>query len=312
MKDISIVIVLYNAKDVTIKMLRSLEEALEECKKENITCETVAVDNGSTDGVSDEVEKNFKWLKLLRGENVGFSEGNNRGIQKASNSKYMLFLNPDIVLDKNTIVEMFKYMEKDKNGDIGLSTCQVDLWSGGLDWDSHRGFPTPWRAMCYFIGLEKLAKLSGIKPLMALFGGYHLLGEDFNRIHQIDVCLGAFMLVRREVGESINWWPTDYFLNGEDVDFCYQIKEIKHKKIMYAPITKIVHFKGASKGTKSASSKITKATKEQKTVSINSGIAAMKIFYDKYYVNKYPYLLTKLIHLGIQLLHLKRLITKRE
>ncbi len=313
MIDISIIVLTYNAKDITIKMIESLKASLLVCDKKGIKTEVIVVDNGSTDGVADAIDKKFtNWLTLIRNDNVGFSKGNNLGVQKSSKSKYVLFLNPDITLDKDAIQKVYEYMENDKDEKIGITTCEVNLWSGGLDWDAHRGFPTPWRAFCYFTYLEKLVKKSNISILKKWFGGYHLLDRDFTKTHEIDVCLGAFLFVRRSVGELIKWWPTDYFLNGEDVDFCYQVKEIKGKRIMYLPETSIVHYKGASKGTKKESKNITKATTESKKVVINSGIDAMKIFYRKYYEKKYPWVLTQIIYFGIYFLHIRRLITKRE
>ena len=313
MIDISIIILTYNAKDVTLKMLKSLKASLLVCDKKDIKTEVIVVDNGSTDGVADAIDKKFtNWLSLIRNDNVGFSKGNNLGVEKSSDSKYVLFLNPDITLDDYAIAKVYEYMEKDKKEEVGITTCQVDLWSGGLDWDAHRGFPTPWRAFCYFSYLEKIAKKTNNKILKKWFGGYHLLDRNFNKTHEIDVCLGAFLFIRRNVGELINWWPIDYFLNGEDVDLCYQVKEIKGKKIMYLPETSIVHYKGASKGTKKESKTITKASEEGKKLVINSSIDAMKIFYKKYYENKYPWLLNKIVYLGISLLHLKRFITRSE
>lgn len=312
MIDISIIVLTYNAKDVTLKMLESLKRAIGVCDKNGVKTEVIVVDNGSTDGVGVEVKKDFKWLKFIQNENVGFAKGNNLGVKESKKSKYVLFLNPDITLDKDVITNVYKYMESDKDEEVGISTCKIDLWSGGLDWDAHRGFPTPWRAFCYFSYLEKIAKKANINLLKKWFGGYHLLDRDFSNKHEIDVCLGAFLFVRRNVGEAINWWPKDYFLNGEDVDFCYQVKEIKGKKIMYLPEFSIVHYKGASKGTKKESKNITKASDGQKKVAINSGIDAMKIFYTKYYEQKYPWILNKFVYLGIALLHLKRKITKAE
>jgi len=312
MIDISIIILTYNAKDVTLKMLNSLKFALDDCDRNKIKTEVIVVDNGSTDGVGVEVQEHFKWLKFIQNENVGFSKGNNLGVKNSSESKYVLFLNPDITLDKDSISNVYKYMENDKKEEVGIATCNVNLWSGGIDWDAHRGFPTPWRAFCYFSNLEKIAKKSSNKKIKSFFGGYHLLDKDFSKSHEIVVCLGAFLFVRRNVGEAIKWWPTDYFLNGEDVDFCYQVKELQHKKIMYLPKTSIVHYKGASKGTKKESKKITKASDGHKKVVINSGIDAMKIFYTKYYEQKYPWILNKIVYLGISLLHFKRKITKAE
>ena len=130
--------------------------------------------------------------------------------------------------------------------------------------------------------------------------------------HEIDSGVGAFILTKREIGEKIGWWDEDYFWYGEDLDFCYQIKVLNHKKIMWVPLTKAVHYKGASKGTKPQSKQVSVASSGTKNLQINSGIKSMKIFYKKYYEKKYPKILTWLIYLAIWGLHKKRVITKSE
>lgn len=307
--DISIIILTFNAKDVTLKMLDSLKESLD-FTSNSISTEVIVVDNGSTDGIKellDEKQNKEGWFKLIKNENIGFSKGNNTGVKASNpNSKYVLFLNPDITLDKDCIKKVFDYMEENKNA--SLVTSKVDLWSGGIDWDCHRGFPTPWRSFCYFTGLEK--KLG--QKLPRIFGGYHLLDKNMNEVHEIDACLGAFMMVRREIGEKISWWPTDYFLNGEDIDFCYQVKVLQKGKIIYYPETKIIHYKGASKGTKAVSQKISTASASTKKLQINSGVKAMEIFYKKYYASQYPFFVNWIVYFGIWMLHKKRIILGKE
>lgn len=230
-KKISIVILSYNVKDLLDQTLTSLKDSIfyaEDKSKGDLMYEVIVVDNASSDGADKLVEKKHPWVKLVKNkENKGFSKGNNDGVRVTDKkSKYMMFLNNDVVLQKDTLYVMYKYMED--NPKVGLATCQVDLWSGGVDIDSHRGFPTPWRSFCWFSGLEKVLG----KTFPKIFGGYHLLHEDLSKIHEIDACLGAFMIIPRKVGDTIGWWPEEYFLNGEDIDMAYQIKVIQGYKNM--------------------------------------------------------------------------------
>ena len=309
--DLSIVVLTFNAKDITLKMFSSLKKSLDyvdEKSSGRIKWEVIAVDNGSTDGVADKIEKRHSsWLKLVRNTNVGFAKGNNLGVKHSDkSSEYVLFLNPDILLDKKVIFDMYNFMKA--NPDVGISSCRVDLWSGGLDLDSHRGFPSPWPAFCYFTGLETLLGYRFPK----VFGKYHLLEKDFNQTHEIDVCLGAFMMIPRKIGEKTSWWPEDYFLNGEDVDICYQVKIIHGYKVMYVPYTGVVHYKGASKGTKNNNKADFNIPEETKQVQINSGIRSMKIFYDKYFKRKYPFWVTRFVYMGMWILKKRRLLSKKE
>ncbi len=305
--DVSIVILTYNAKDVTLKMMESLRQCLQNAA---FKYEVIVVDNDSKDGIREILEEKSQregWFKFVKNENNGFSHGNNLGVKNSdTSSKYVLFLNPDIILEKDSIQIIYDYMQE--HSEVVLTTCRVDLWSGGIDWDCHRGFPTPWRGFCYFSGLEKA--LGSYWP--QAFGGYHLKHLDLATLHEIDACLGAFMMVRRSAGEKVNWWPMDYFLNGEDIDLCYQLKVLNHGKIVYNPQTKIIHYKGASKGTKKESQQITKASSTTKILQISSGIRSMEIFYRKYYEKVYPWWVNQLVYLGIEILHKKRSLLGRE
>ncbi|MBP7859902.1 glycosyltransferase family 2 protein [Patescibacteria group bacterium] len=310
-KLISIIILSYNVKDLLKQTLESLQSSIQYAKDQTkgmLDFETIVVDNNSQDGADLLVQNEFNWVKLVRNkENLGFAHGNNVGTKYISeNSNYVAFLNNDLVLQPDTMLTMFEFMEK--TPDCGLATCRVDLWSGGLDIDAHRGFPTPWNAFCYFSGLEKLLG----KTFPTIFGNYHLLYKDFSTTHEIDACLGAFMIIPKTLGDKIGWWPKEYFLNGEDIDLCFQIKNLQHQKIYWVNDTKVIHYKGASKGTKAQAGKHAKASSSTKNLSINSGINSMKIFYKKYYEKKYPFILTRAIYAGIWLLHQKRKMLGRE
>lgn len=95
-------------------------------------------------------------------------------------------------------------------------------------------------------------------------------------------------MIRKIAGEQIGWWDSDYFWNGEDIEFCFSLKE-KGWKIYFYPEAKIIHFKGSS------------AAKE-KSKTTHHGISAMRIFYMKHYYKKYPPILRDLILAGIKTL----------
>lgn len=306
---LGVVIVSFNVKDLMASTLSTLKTSLEYSsnKLKDFEYEVIVVDNNSTDGVVDLMKKDFNWVTLIENnKNLGFSKANNQGVATLSNADYVLFLNNDVRLDENTISECLKYIQN--NSDIGILTCKVDLYSGGLDWDCHRAFPTVWNSFCYFTGIEKMFG----KFLPRIFGQYHLMYKNLNETHEIDLCLGAFMLIPYKIGEEINWWPTDYFLNGEDVDFCYQIKKILEYKIVYYPNVKIVHYKGASKGTKKVSSNVTKADDKTKVMVMKSSINAMEIFYNKYYASKNSFLTNLVVKFGMRMLYFLRRLRKKE
>ena len=123
---------------------------------------------------------------------------------------------------------------------------------------------------------------------------------DLEKTHEIDALAGAFMLVRRPAGEEVKWWDEDYFFYGEDLDFCFMLKQ-KGWKIYYVPGVFIKHFKGVSGGIKSVSKDITTASEETKIRATKSRFNAMRIFYKKHYKSEYPGIINFLVNVGISI-----------
>ena len=176
----------------------------------------------------------------------------------------------------------------DQNADIGVLVPYIKLQDGTIDDACHRGFPTPWNAFGHFSGLAK------IFPNSMFFNGYHLGYHNLDSIHEIDAGAGAAMLVRRKVGEEIGWWDEDYFWYGEDLDFCYRVKQKKDKIIFYPDVV-ILHHKGVSGGIKKHSKQISSAGNKTRRVAQSARFDAMLIFYHKHYKKKYPKLVTFII-----------------
>lgn len=291
MLDLSIIIVNYNAKEFLKKCIASILDNIDG----KLDYEIIVIDNASTDGSPSVISSalggsNFKII--LNKKNVGFSKANNQGIKASQESRYVLFLNPDTIVKKNTIERMIKFMDSHK--EAGASTCKLVMLNGEIDDASHRGFPTPWNALSHFSGLEKLF------PKSKLFAGYSLGWKDLNKLHEIDALAGAFMLVRREAGIDAKWWDEDYFFYGEDIDFCYMLKQ-KGWKIYYVPEVFVTHYKGVSGGIKSVSKDITTASLTTKKRATKWRFNAMRIFYNKHYKQKYPWIVNFLVDCGIRL-----------
>jgi GT2 family glycosyltransferase len=291
---LTIVILSYNVKELLRGCLDSLEKTREE-----VGFEVIIPDNHSTDGSPEMVKKEFPWVKkVLRiRENVGFAAGNNVALKEIQ-SKYVLLLNPDTIVYKNSIKRVLDYMEENIN--VGAATCKVELSNGELDYSCHRGFPTPWNAFCYFSGLSKLF------PKLELFGGYTLSYKNFDQAHEIDALTGAYALIRTKAGTKVGWFDEDYFWNGEDIDFCYKLRE-KGWKVAYIPDVKITHFKGSASGLKK-----TKSEKPEKHIRKRAALSStnvMRLFYKKHLAEKYPAPLNYLVYLGINILEVFR-VTK--
>lgn len=297
---LSIVILNYNVRDLLLNCLESIFK--NKTNKDN--WQIIVVDNASSDGSVEEVKKrwkiaasrlggtrNDKVIELIESRsNLGFAGGNNLAIPYIK-APVVLFLNPDTAIVGDVIQKCLEKLLS--NPEFGALTCKVELPDGRLDYSCHRGFPTPWNSFAYFSGLSKLF------PKIKLFSGYTASYLNISEEHEIDCCTGAFLMVRKIACEQIKYWDTDYFFNGEDIEFCYSLK-MKGWKIYYYPKIKIIHYKGSSSGLwKSAKVEV---SKELKIKSVLYGIEAMRIFYMKHFYKNYPPLFRDLILMGIKFL----------
>lgn len=288
MKGLSVIVVSYNTKDITLQCVTSLSSKLD---NEHIAYEIIIVDNCSTDGSVEALKKlDYGNLKIIYNtQNKGYGKANNQGLKTAS-KEYILFLNSDVIIDERiNFQELVTYLDANKK--IGALTVKVLLPNGSIDPASHRGFPTVWRSFCYFFGLEKI--FSFIPFLNKLFGGYHLINLDRNTIHEIDSPTGAFFLVPSKLIKEMGGFDEDFFMYGEDLDLSFRIKE-RGYKIIYYPMFSVLHLKYQS-GLQN------KNDEERKKRIKKSFFKTMAIFYRKHYEKIYPTFVSKIVYFFIHL-----------
>lgn len=296
--DLSVIILNYNSADYLKKCLESISKS----DVNNYKYEVIVVDNMSTDN-SIELAKTVKTPNikyLILDTNKGFAHGNNQGLKEIDpKTRFVLFLNPDTIVQKDTFKKMIEFF--DQNPDVDSATCQIDLaLTGKMQPECHRGFPTPWNSFCYFSGLAKLF------PKSKIFSGYFMGNLDKTVPHKIDACVGAFLMVKKEVGDKIKWWNEKYFFYGEDLDFCYQLKQ-NHFNLYFNPNCKITHFQGVSSGLISKSKHLSKASRETKIKTAKASTNAMRIFYQENLFSHYSLPTRLLVLFGIKILELKRI-----
>jgi GT2 family glycosyltransferase len=293
--DLSIIVVTYNGRDITLKTMGSYAEAV--AADPGHSYEIIVVDNGSQDGVADAVAEHFPDALLIRlQENDGFSAGNNVGFAR-SEGRYILFSNPDVEITHETLPTLIELM--DHNPQVGACTPFLRLvTTGDIDWGAHRGFPTPWAAFTYFTKLSQVFKKSS--RLSKVFGQYHLLDRDLQEDHEVDVIRGGFFFVRREVFEQAGRWDEDYFMFGEDIDLCYQIKRRGHA-IMFYPQASALHYHGITTGLKGHSQELSAADTAAREKAYDAFYDTMKTFYDKNYKDKYNPIVRWLIFCAVEI-----------
>ncbi len=286
---LSIIIVHFNTPDFLKQCLSSLQKSSLLEKQ----YEVFVVDNASLHDVRPWLKKDFPHVRLVQNTgNTGFSRANNQAI-RLSRGRYVLLLNPDTVVKPETLQVMVAYM--DGNPRAGAATCRLELADGTLDDACHRGFPTPWNALCFFSGLARLF------PSSSFFNGYHLGYRNLDVIHEIDSACGAFLLIRRSAGEAIDWLDEEYFWYGEDIDLCYRLKQ-KNWKILFVPHVKTLHYKGVSSGIKKHSQDVSTANHTTRLLATKARFTVMRIFYKKHYFRKYPKWLTWCVFNGVSMI----------
>lgn len=289
MKDLSVIIISYNTKEITKKCLDLLIKSFHQTP--DLKSEIIIVDNHSNDGSAALIkkvdDKKITIKKIFNSTNVGFAKANNEALTIAD-GKYILFLNSDVLIDDVNFEDLVYYMNK--NPEVGVLTVKVKLPNGKIDPASHRGFPNLWNSFTYFTKLESIFKK--VPKLSKIFGGYHLTHFDLNTIHEIDSPSGAFYFTRKSILDQVGGFDTRFFMYGEDLDLSYRIKKLGYK-VIYYPLFSVTHLKYQS-GLKKRDRKFKNRTKKY-------FYEAMKIFYDKHFSKKNGKLINKITHFFINL-----------
>ncbi|MEG0496154.1 MAG: glycosyltransferase family 2 protein, partial [Eubacterium sp.] len=231
--DLSIIIVNYKTKELTSNCIDSIYES----NLKGIDYEILVVDNASNDGSIESIEVRFPKVKSIKNnENLGFSKANNIGMEQSSGD-YILLLNSDTIVEIMTIRKSLEFMRNHQH--VGALGCKIVLESGELDAACKRSFPTPMN------GIYHTLKLDRRFPKSHRFGEYNLTYINPDKTFSVDCIMGAYMMVTREMVKIVGLLDEDYFMYGEDVDWCYRIKKAGFQ-IIYYPEVRIFHYKKAS------------------------------------------------------------------
>jgi N-acetylglucosaminyl-diphospho-decaprenol L-rhamnosyltransferase len=193
----------------------------------------IIVDNNSSDESINILPKN-KLIKVIKKKkNHGFGKACNIGA-KYSNEKYLLFLNPDTRVFRNTIGKSLEFMEKSENQKIAISGVQmIDASKNVVKSCSY--FPTASRFLFKSTGLDNFIKNRG------------LLMKDFDHTNSIlvDQIIGAFFLIRAEVFFKLNGFDERFFLYFDDVDLSQRSHNLGYVSFFNSDI-KCFHRGGVS------------------------------------------------------------------
>ncbi len=229
----------YNLIDLSIITISTnegheLRDCLESVEKGvgNLDIEHFVIDNGSSDETRI-IASRYPWVTLIRHDvKKGFSTNNNLAIA-ISRGRYILLLNPDTIVDMESLPFMIKFM--DDHPDIGASSCKLINPDGSIQYTA-RMFPTPLAVLMRWAGFERLF------PKSKTLTSYLMSDWDHETERDVDWILGAFLLVRREIVDQVGPLDTAFDpLYYEDIEWCYRIKKAGWR-IRYIPYVKVVHL----------------------------------------------------------------------
>jgi GT2 family glycosyltransferase len=210
----------------------SVESALK-----NIDSEIIVVDNNSQDDSCEMIKTRFPNVKLIQNnQNIGFPKGNNIGVAQAK-GEYICILNPDTVVAEDTFDKVLEFAKKQKN--LGIVGVKLIDGSGNFLPESKRGIPTPW------VAFTKITSLYKLFPKSPIFNKYYAQHLSENQTGEVEILVGAFMFIKKELYNEVGGFDEDCFMYSDDIDLSYMVLQ-KGKTNYYFHETTVMHYKGES------------------------------------------------------------------
>ncbi len=227
--DLSIIIVNRNTRDLLEACLRSIIPP-----PDTVTAETIVVDNASNDGSVEMVRRDFPDVQLIANDtNTGFAYPNNQGLA-ISAGRYVLLLNSDTMVQPHALERLVAFMDDHP----GAGACGPMLrYPDGRLQPSSFNFHSPWRAFCDFSGLGTLF------PRSRLFGNQQR-AFDHQRTGKVEAPMGAALLVRREVVETVGGLDERFRIHSNEIDWCYRMQRAGWDRYFVAEAEVVHHLGG--------------------------------------------------------------------
>ncbi len=219
----SVIILNYNGREM-------LGGILDECVNSVLKAsypqfEVLFVDNASTDDSTEYIQHRFcgdERLKIIRNErNLGFTEGNNRGIRQAK-GKYIALLNSDTRVEPNWLTELVKALQ---TVDVGAAQSKLIRMDAPDELDCAGGF------IDYY--------------------GYHLergrgkSPKGYNRTDEVFYAKGASAIFKREALQKTGLFDPDIFMYFDEVDLCWRVW-LAGYRVLYVPLSVVYHQSGST------------------------------------------------------------------
>ncbi|WP_298155658.1 glycosyltransferase family 2 protein [Flavobacterium sp.] len=227
---LSVVILNYNVRYFLQLCVCSVQQALQ-----GIDAEIIVVDNNSSDDSCDMIKTHFPTVTLIENkENSGFPKGNNIGVA-AAKGEYICILNPDTVVAEDTFTKVLAFAKEKAN--LGIVGVKLIDGRGNFLPESKRGIPYPFTAFTKITGLYKI--------FPGIFGKYYASHLSAEQTGKVEILVGAFMLMKRELYLEVGGFDEHCFMYSDDIDLSYTVLK-KGKDNFYFHETSVIHYKGES------------------------------------------------------------------
>lgn len=230
--DVSIIIVNWNTRDMTLACIESIRR---ETNKTNY--ELLIIDNNSSDGSAAAIANAAPEARLLaQRENLGFAGASNLAAMQAR-GRYILLLHADTIITDAAIDRL-----------VSFAGCMPEarIWGGRsrfadgtLNPASCAARMTPWNQFCHAVGLSKTFENS------ALFNAEAYGGWLRDSVRRVDIVASSFMLVDTQLWRQLNGFDLTLFMYGEDADFCLRAEKLGATPFI-SPSAEIIHHGGIS------------------------------------------------------------------
>jgi len=275
MTGISAIIVNYNAGAFLLESILSVSSQVDE---------VIVVDNDSRDfSIETCIQRysNEPKIKFIKNNaNLGFAAACNVGSRLATGD-YLLYLNPDCVLDGRAIQELRHVLEANER--VAMAGGLLLNPDGSEQGGGRRAVPTPWRSFVRAFGLNRYSS-----RWPKLFFDFYLHRQPLPEYPiEVEAISGACMLVKRVAIDEIGLWDEGYFLHCEDLDWCMRFTR-QGWIIMFVPTARITHYLGACS--------------KNRTLFVEwHKHHGMTRFYRKFFLHQYPGVLMWLVTMGVWL-----------
>lgn len=228
--DVSIVVVNWNTRDMTLECLKTVFAGLED-----VSAEVILIDNASGDGSVEAIARRFPSVKIIaNAENRGFAAANNQGFEIARGAQVLL-LNSDTLVHGDAIPASVRYLAA--RPEVGAMGCRVLNADGSVQLTCGM-FPTLVNQFLLATGLWKLKR-------PRFFGRQFMTDWARDSEREVDTISGCYLLVKRQVMEQVGALDEAFFFFGEETDWCRRMRDAGWR-LMFAPVGEITHHGSAS------------------------------------------------------------------